>query len=319
VPSRFRWLKALVSKNWGLKLLAVLLAGLTYYAIRGATGFEVSYDIPLEVKVEKGIAILDQDTRTVEVTFRGSQEDIRRLDQKQIKVVMWPRASDPAGSEKVSVRSRNVEGAPGVRVVKIRPGSVTLTFDHETEKNVPVAKPKTVGVPLIGKVEIDYEPRSVSIRGPTRRLKDKNIVFTEPVDVEGRVESFSKRVRVLSPGDTWAEIEPAEVSVSVNIVRESVSREWTNVAVVAVIEPGSAADVSFEPAVVNVSLHGRPKVLESVSGDSVMVFVDCVGLDPSASYELPVNVHLPTGVDVNTGVEPESVRVVFGWRARKID
>ena len=73
-----RGVRAFFTEDVTLKLLAVLLGALTFYTIRGATSFEVPYNIPVQVKVGPGIAILDQSVRSVDVTFRGSQEDLRR-------------------------------------------------------------------------------------------------------------------------------------------------------------------------------------------------------------------------------------------------
>ena len=313
--NRFKRIRRIFRNNVGLKFLALVLATLTFYAIRGTTGYEVPYVIPLEVEVEKGIAILDQDPMSVEVTFRGSQEDLRRLDQKQLKAVVRPKASSPAGSEAVVIRGRDVQGASGVRVVKIKPAVLQLKYDREIQKTVKVAKPKTIGTPLIGRAEIDYEPRTVLIRGPKRMLEDRQIVVeTQPVDVDGRVESFSKQVRLLSPGgDMWvSQIEPAEVTVKVSIVTETVSREWTNVTVLAVLDHGGLTNMVFDPPAVDVSLHGRAEVVNGVRDDSVKVFVDCVGLRLSpAGKEMPVNVHLPPGVDVTATLDPERVRVLL--------
>ena len=53
--------------------------------VAGGLGERLGYhgiklDIPVEVKVEQGTAILEQDPRSVLVTFRGSQEDLRDLE-----------------------------------------------------------------------------------------------------------------------------------------------------------------------------------------------------------------------------------------------
>ena len=311
MADRFQWLQNFFTDNRSMKLLAIVMAVLSYYAIHSETRFEVHYDIPLEVKVGKGIAILDQNPRTVDVIFRGSQEDLRRLDQKLIKAVVQPKANDPAGVESVSIGRRNTEGVSGVEVVRIKPGIATFMFDYEDEKKVPVAKPETIGTPRIGKVEIEYDPHFVNIRGPRQRLKDKKIVFTEQVNVDGCEESFSKQVRILSSADTWvSQIDPSEIMVKVNIVTESVSMEWTNIAVLALVEQGSCSNLTFKPETVSVSLHGRAEVLESISNESIRVFIDCVGLEKSA--QLPVDVHLPAGVDVDATVEPEKVKVELG-------
>jgi len=298
-----------ILNNWQLKLLAVALGALTFYAVWGRTSFEVHYDIPLQVAVEKGMAVLSQ-PKTVLVTFRGSQGDLGRLDPKQMKAVVRPRVTDTAVSETVHIDPGNVVGAPGVRVVKVDPSVVTLSFDREIEKIFEVAKPKTIGTPLIGKVEVDYEPKMVRVRGSQQRLKDKNMVTTEPVNVSERVESFSKRVRVLSPVDSGvSEIEPDEVTVHVKIATESITKAWTNVVVVAMVKPAVREEFHVEPDAVTVTFQGRAEALEHIAEESFQVFVDCRELEPAGRYELPVQLHLP--VDVDAAVDPETVRVIF--------
>lgn len=310
MANAFEAIKSVFVKNWTLKALAILLGALSFYAIRGAISFEVPYTIPIEVQMGPGMAVLDKSITSVDVTFGGSQEDLRRLDQSQLKAVVKPRETNPGGSEMVMIRPEHIVGHGKVRVLAIRPSALTLSYDREAERDVIVLKPKTVGVPLMGRAELDYEPKAVKLRGPKRRLAHISAVSCEPVDVDGRVESFTRKVAVLSPGDAWVyQIEPREITVDVTIVTERISRTVTNVAVLAVTQPGAPACVDIEPRFVDVVLMGRSEVLEGIPRDAVRVYVNCIDLDAEASYELPVDVHLPSEVDVTTRVNPESVKV----------
>lgn len=310
MANRFRPLNAAVVNNWKIKLLALVLAALSFYAIRGKTSIEVRYDIPLEVEVEEGVAILEQEPRTVQVTFRGSRQDLRDLEPALMRAVVSPKETDASGSREVELSHRNIEGATGVSVAQIRPRTARITFDREVERRLPVAKPKIRGKPLIGRAEIDYEPRVVLVRGPKRRLEIKE-VFTEPIDVDGRVESFMKKVRVLS-GDTWiSEIEPSEITISVTIVTDTVTREFEDIAVLAIVSKNDPSRISFTPDRVKVAIHGPAETLDSIPEGAIRVFVDCVDLEPAATYDLPVNVHVPSRVDVNPVAEPGTVRVVL--------
>jgi len=303
-------LKSIFAENWPLKALALILALITYQSIKDAISFEFSYEVPVEVKVEQGIAILDQNPKEVEVTFQGSQSDLSQLSHSQMKVVLTPKATDPAGSELITISKKNVQGAAGVRVVKIKPDNVTLTFDRESEKKVSIAKPKIKGRPLIGKIEIDYAPKTATIRGPKRRLDERSILDTEPVDVDGRVQSFTKRVKILTPAEAMVTtIDPSEVEVKVSIVTDTVSHSWTNVPVTAMMPPGLGCSISVDPPAVNVTLHGRKDLLEDIQDKTVTTFVDCMEMKPGSTQELPVNVYMPFGTDLTASVEPETVKV----------
>ncbi len=311
----WKWVVGLLLNNWALKLLSVLLAAISFYAIREATSFEAPYSIPIEVDVDPGVAVLEKSVSSVDVTFQGSRDDVRRLDQTQIRAVVRPGGADPRGSEDVMIRPADIRGAQGVRAVSIRPSHVTLTYDREAEREVAVLKPKTLGKPLVGRVELDYEPRTVKLRGPRRRLTTLNAVSCEPVDVDGRVESFTRKVRVLSPGDAWVyQIDPPEITARVTIVTESTSRLFKGIRVLAVMEPGAAGQVAITPPAVDVTVRGAVEDIEPLVADNVSAYVSCVGLTAGAEFELPVNLYVPADGDVELSAQPQTVRVTLRER-----
>ncbi len=313
---RPEWFVKFASKNPGLKALALLFALFSYFSIRAATSDEKTFDVPVEVRVEPGVAVMSQEPMAVEVTLRGSEEDLGRLERNKenLRVVVRPRASDPDEPEEVvRIGAGDIEGAPRVHPVAIRPDRVRVRFDRDAKRTVNVAKPKTRGTPLRGTVEIEFEPLQVEIHGSHRGLRDVESVDTEPVDVDGRVQSFTRRVKVLSPANIWvSRIEPPEVTVKVNIVTRSVDRVWTNVPVMAVLEPGAIKSVVFDPGSVSVAVKGRAETVEALTEKDLKVFVDCGGLQPGTTNIVTATAHLPPGVDIATTLTPEAVTVVVG-------
>jgi YbbR domain-containing protein len=318
VALKFESVKRTATNNWELKLLALLLAVLTYYAIRGATGVEREYPVPVQVEVDPGIAVLAQEPDTIEVGFRGSQGDMLDLDPMLLRAIVHPKSREPDGTAQVvPVSPRDIEGAPGVAVVSIEPNELVVTFDREVEIPFRVAKPEVVGKPLIGRVELDYEPDTVVVRGPKRLLEELKRgggaeLSTEPVDVDGRVESYSKLVKIRPPSGPWVSgMEPDEVTVNVRIIKETARREWEGIKVLAVHDSGTAVDVFFDPPEVSVSIEGRTEVVEGFSEEDIRVFVVCSGLDPEESHKVPVQVHLPVYRDIDAHAEPKVVTVSF--------
>ncbi|MDA1043929.1 MAG: hypothetical protein O3C57_01765, partial [Verrucomicrobia bacterium] len=206
--------------NWGLKILAMVLGAMTFYAIRWTTGNEKDFSVPVEIEVESGIAVLAQDVDFVTVSVRGSQDDLLKLDTSRIRAYVRPREGEPDGLPRtVSINPRDIEGAPNVSIVKIDPSELMLTFDREIETTFSVAPPVTKGRPLVGSVELEYTPTSVKVAGPKRRLeelkrKGLDQLQTQEVDVDGRGASFSRRAAILPPeGTLVSKIAPPEVMV----------------------------------------------------------------------------------------------------------
>ena len=313
MSSKWARIRDVFVNNWRIKLLALATATISFYAVRLMTRYEVDHDVPVQVVLEEeGIAILDQDPMVAHVLFRGSQEDLLRLEPAQIKIVVPAHAAPSAGPQRLEMRARDVEGVSGVNVVRIDPPFVRVTFDRQIEKTIPVARPTTVGVPLVGTVQVDYEPNVVKVRGPRRALDGVEVAKTELIDVDGQGASFTRRVRVLLPGVAGvSQIDPPEVKVKVNIVTETATRMWTNVTVCAMVRHDLPCRVDFEPPAVNVHLHGRAEVLQGIADRDVKVFVDCMDPGAPGAAALPVRVYLPPGLEVNATVEPRSVRAVI--------
>jgi YbbR domain-containing protein len=305
-------MKVFLLHNPGLKFLALLAAVVSWLAIQENISFEVVLpDIPLEIRVGDGWAVLNQSEHTVQATFRGSQDDIGQIDPKQIKAIVDLRTNSITGSGEIVVPLSAIKAPRNVRPIRVEPSRVQVSLDREQEKKVPVQS-RTVGKPFSGEVEaLVCEPAFVTIRGPAKQLQQTEWVYTESVDVEGRVEGFTKRCRVLVPGDTWTPvIEPPEVQVSVTISERTETAEWNNVPVSIIVKPQALWNVEVLPPRVRVVLTGSPETLEDLQALAPKAFVECLELDPSLTYDLPVQVFLPLGKAVSATVEPHTVRVV---------
>lgn len=306
-------MREVLLNNIRLKLLALVLAIFSWYAIRATINYEIIIpDIPVEFKIGDGWAVLRQSAGSVRVTFRGSQENIRLIDPKQIKAQIDLRTNSLAGSYDVRLRLENIKGAHSVRPVRIEPEIIQISTDRESEKPVPV-KSRTTGKPFAGEVEKTVcEPAVVLLRGPAQQLTQTEWVYTEPVDVEGRLESFTKRCRVLPPSNTWTPvIEPPEIKVNVQIAVKNDVLELNNIPVEVVVHPSAAFKAETIPDQVNVVLTGKAENLDELKKSPPKVFVDCVDLDPSLTYDLPVLVFLPAGKDVTASANPAFVHVIF--------
>ena len=304
-------LRHILLNNPGQKILSLLLAIAVWYSVRQTINDQISLDnVPVVINVDDGVAILKQSADTVEVDLRGSQEDLQRIDRRQIKAVVDLRGKAPAETAVVPIQVDDIRGARGVTAVRVSPSTVHVILDRETQKTLPV-KGRTSGKPLVGEVEeIVCDPVSVILKGPARNLRDVEWLFTEPVDVDGRVESFAKRCRVLAPNNTWTpKIEPADVQVKVKIVEKNETLELKDVPVAALIKPGQAIKPTLSPTKVSISFTGNTETLAKIQQSGARVFVDCEALSPGMPYELPVKIHIQPGLEVKAISYPEVIQV----------
>ena len=247
------------------KIFALVVAVIVFYTVRSRISDTVTLSIPVEAEKEPGLAVLKAEPFSVRVTFRGAYADLQQLGLREMRILLRPKAnaSDGAESELVRVRAGDVRGRPaGARVVDIEPESVRLTFDRQDEMLLPVAPPPVEGKPLRGRVELDYSPREVLVKGARRQLQEwKAADFhlqTQPVDVDGCVQSFTKNVAIATPGAAWqVEIGAREVSVKVNISTEQSTRELRDVPVLIAAPASRTGAWQALPPTVQVRLTGR--------------------------------------------------------------
>ena len=291
-----------------LKLAALLLGFATVYPIRQITNQLEEFSIPIEVSVERGAAILSQDVRSLQITCRGSRDDLRSFDASGARAVVRPEFGGYAGSEVVPIGLRDLEGiSRRIDVVKIRPDVVRVSFDHEIERQIAVGKPEIVGQPLLGKAELDFEPKVVTLRGPQSKLLEMKIVRAEPVDVTGVVDTFRRKVKLLESDIEGFEATPQEIDAHISIVTESISREWADIPVMVLRSPEHDERVEIEPTSVTVSLHGGAEQLKSLTESSIKAFIELAGIGTGAVSRATVQIHVPSGLNVSAAATPPTV------------
>ncbi|MBN1268107.1 MAG: hypothetical protein JXB04_00830 [Kiritimatiellae bacterium] len=309
-------LRTAVLNNKGAKMLSLVLGAITWYAIQETINFEaVIADVPLVIQVDSGWAVLDRSTDTVDVHFRGSQEDLLRLNRQNVEVAVDVRGRPHEGVLVLNLGAKDVRAPGGTRPVYVRPNTVTFSVDREGEKQVPV-KADIQGSPPEGyEVEkVVCSPASVSVRGPRLRLEEIESLRTAPIDLEGRLRSFRLRAQVIPPSETWAaSVDPNKVTAEVTIVERSASKTLEEIPVKVLTGSGVRGTATVQPAKIAVRLMGRQEWLDKVGAGDVDAYVDCSGLDPAARYDLPVRVYAPPGVTV-AATEPATVSVVQGGR-----
>ena len=311
-----RMVKDILIRHKRLKGLSLVLAVLTWFIIQDTISFEIQIpDIKLQVHVQEGMAILNQSVSTVDITLRGSQEEIQLVDSRRLQVVVEMSQDSSPLPQEVHLTSSMVRGVRGARVVAVHPSRILVTLDRKAEKRLPV-KGRTSGVPLFGQVqEVMCEPSTVLLRGPAAKLQTLECVYTQPLDVEGRVESFARRSAIQAPGDNWgASMDPADVQVKVTISGKSTGRQWAGVPVNTVVEPGRAMLVDVDPPSVDVMVKTRLGDAVSAEPCQVKAFADCIGLNTPGTYTVPVHVYCAG--EATAVAVPDSVKVTVKMPGR---
>jgi YbbR domain-containing protein len=306
--------RAFFRNNRGLKVLALALATISWYAIQEAISSEaIIKNVRLHVLADEGWAVLDQFPSEVDVVFRGSDQELRYLQRDQVAVQVNVRGKSSDGVMVVRLRPDNVKAPTGARAVRIDPSEITLSLDREGDKEVPV-KVDISGPPPEGfeMEKVTCTPATVVLHGPKQRIASIDSVRTDPIDLAGRTRSFRlNRTVKLPPDSGTARVEPDAVRVEIAIAEGSSYQEVEGVSVSALIQPERRELIRLTPSVVRLTLSGKPEQLAKVGKDQLLAFVDCSNVQPGPGINLPVRVHPVPGL-VITQIDPPMVIAEVG-------
>lgn len=298
--------------NRGLKLVSLLLAVVAWFALREITSFtSVVREVPVKVLLDEGWGVLDRSVDVVDVLCRGSQSDIRYLSRDQLHIEVDLRGRSVAGAQEIRLHPQAVKVPGGARAVSVDPPEITLTLDREGDRLVKV-RADIIGNPPEGYevAEVACTPAEVRLQGPEGRLAGVAEVKTAPIDLEGRLKSFSLTRVIQAPSELWsARVEPDRTRIDVRIVERSTALDLTGIPLHLLVQPGTPPiKLEQDHSTVAMSLRGRSDTLKNLSATNLTAFVDCTSLSSGERRQLPVVVSVPAGVEI-TLMEPASIWV----------
>ena len=305
-----RWL----TRNWGLKIISLVLAiGTWYYAV-GEENIEVTRVIPLKIQMSNAqMTVSEISAKAVEVTLSAPRALIVNLASQDIQAVHKIGPETKAAGE-YSFRLEPSEiRLPSfqIRVAKIVPEILNIKLDELVVQKLEI-QPDFVGEPAIGYKlladEVRMDPNAILTQGPKGVLEQMKFAKTAPIDLVGRIRSFYRSVMVkLPPG-----VKPMSESL-VNIyipLREEFSeKEFKDVPVRILKVPAASGVVDLDPDKVSFVLKGSKLYLEKLTPETLLAYVDLADLK-KGDYELPLQVVLPENVSLKDK-EPIKIKVTI--------
>ena len=189
-----RWLRS----NAGLKIIALALAICTWFFVKGITSDWRTIDgVPLEVRVKPGLTALKTSVSTVNVTVRGTREDVRQVSRQDLSAVVDLTRDPRRGLISVDLAPKDVRHSRRVQVTQIDPAEVTVNVDEIIDRELPV-RPQFTGElpPGLAIERVMTKPDKIDVKGPKAVLNNMSDITTLPIDVTGRRTSFRERVEL---------------------------------------------------------------------------------------------------------------------------
>jgi YbbR domain-containing protein len=304
-----------LTRNWNLKLSALGLAVFLWAVVRAEpTEREVLSSVPVRVQVaDLGWTLAAApDPAQVQVRFAGPTRDILSLDRERASVRFMIEAV--SGSDTVVQLRRDwvvVDGATGLVVQDIVPGSVRLTFEPTSQDVVPLAVRTRGRLPrgLALAAPIGLTPSVIRVRGPARVVDSLQSIPLRVVDLSDVTASGMMEVAVDTAG--LSELTFAQGTAQLGL-RVEPAAEMLLPAVPVEVEGPAAAALDTEPLSLPVTVRGARGRLDGAILDSVRIRVAADRVQdvaPGESRRVPVSVvGLPALLEAEIPVDSVTVR-----------
>jgi len=221
-------LRGLLFDNLGLKLVALLLAVLTYlnvYTDRPAT---MIVSFPIQVTdLPDSLSLSGPAPAVLQAELRGTAKQLIRLrvTEPPVKVSL---AGVSAGHYERALGPQDLPLPAGVELQvdrMVSPRTLELQVDRRVERTLPVAA-RIEGVPAGGVLwdgRYEIRPNQVTVKGPAAALAELDSVETEAVSVSGRRDTMVVSADLASLPD-WCSAEPDKVELRIPLELSLVRR-----------------------------------------------------------------------------------------------
>jgi YbbR domain-containing protein len=169
----------------------------------------------------------------------------------------------------------------GIKVTRLSPSTITLDVERIEKKKLNIL-PVLQGSPQTGYevVSVKFAPDAVVVTGPPSALSNMDAIWTKPINVEKKTESFNQAVTLDLPGSLLnLDLKDKEsVKVDVIIDQKIVTRSFDEISVKIL---NSSGKVQVNPEKVKVRLMGPVNSLEKVDKNKDLeVSLDVSDLSP---------------------------------------
>ena len=208
--------------NLPLKLLSLFLAFTVWFVVSAPRRENVSeraFAVPLSlVGMPRDLVITTPVPDTVSVRLRGRVSDLRALSSQNLEVPLDLKTV-VAGDITITIRPQSINAPPTVEVESIDPNKVRFRVERVRQKSVPI-RAFLVGQPPTGYTfgDATVAPQNALVSGPASQIRNLSEVATERIIMNGRTETFTQSVAVVSDSSLIRVIDPlmAQVTVPLN-------------------------------------------------------------------------------------------------------
>lgn len=306
------------------KLVALFLALLLYLSIAPRTGekHEKTFkDVPLDIELPAGLALVNNESRKVRITLSGNPNVLENIDPGELNIRAAVNADRVVPNEPYYLRLRvsDVKNLPyGVRVSSISPRELPLQLDQLIEKNVKVKAKYNLEKSFTDKYKLTDSfciPDEVHVTGPAKLLEDRDEFSTVLITLnDTNHETFtSKNVSLNIPWGLSSSTNTVNVK---NTIVTATTAKTFKVKIEVLYSSGqSNLKASLNSSEVEITLRGPQEQLNKLKDDAFSAVVRVDDKTQPGENTLPVNISFNTSISNNNQIaiistKPKAVKAM---------
>lgn len=298
--------------NLPAKIIALAVAVLLFLFNRIETVQERSFSVPVKLITENGLTPGENYLHRVKITLRGAEEIIFPVQEEDIEAVsdFSDHQSEGVYRNPIKIVRRNSALDAANLEITVEPIEMTLKLERKLSKSLEVL-PRFSGRPTAGHELDGYKltPSFVTVEGPASRVEKLTQARTENIDLRGKSEPFSVRIRLLNDDPLLSFPGGSVVEVQAGIKPMVSSMAWESL-VPTISNLPRGLKVTTPPGEVKLRLKGSQKTLEETRSQPSVVRLDLGFMTKPGTYKIRVQTNLPPEIEV-LELQPAEVSVTL--------
>ncbi len=266
-----RWLRKIFVEDWSLKLLALAITLVAWFAVTGQNKpVTIRTSVQLNLIRPDNLEISNDPPKTVDVLLTGSRRDLEWISTPNL--VATVDVSDQKPGERVvrlSTERVDMDLPEGVKIESFQPSTIPIRLEPRIEQAREV-EIRIEGSPAEGYEIYAINPvqTSVRVRGPASRIDALKKATTETISVDGKTESFTARQVAIDILDHKIDVLDSMIDVAIEIGEKRAEKNFVGV------PARSASGGGVQPPTASVTVSGPASTIAQLRPEDVKIVVD---------------------------------------------
>lgn len=313
--SIFKNFKENIFKDIKIKIICFILGISTFIIISFIQTEEKIFLSPLIITgLKEDFIISSSIPTTVKVIVKDKKNTLDKIIDSDFKIKLDLSNINNIGNYNIKLNfdipksMQSIYNSLLFTSINLNPDKINLEIDNLVEKSVPII------LKTVGKVASGYKIKQnttsvyyVRIQGPEKIISNIKYIETEPINIEGEIESFRRTINLILPSPLIKFIGINKIDVFFEIVEDL---ETLTYRIDNILIHNLNKNLQIEPFSTNfiIKIRGTKEKLLKISKDDIIINVDLSNIYSPGEYLLKVNIDLPSYVKL-VSIKPHIIKI----------